>query len=100
MNLKKKKRNRIPRHMRAPKLTLTPIEVIFTLGVMMIGMLLMHTVFDKANPITKAQRPLVILDVNTSRIYYAVNVKYTEDDMLDFYDIRTDEHVRIKYVKK
>lgn len=98
--MKKKRRNLIPRHMRTPKLTLTPIELIFTICVIMIGMLLIHTVFGNAKPITGARGPIVILDVDTSRIYYAVNVRYTEDDMLDFYDIRTDEHVKIKHVKK
>ncbi len=101
MNLKKKKkRDQIPRHMRTPRLILTPIEVIFVLGIIMIGMLLIHTVFDNSNSVMKTKKPVVILDVDTSRIYYAVNIRYMENDMIDFYDIRTDEHVTIKYDKR
>ena len=101
MNLKKKKKKKqIPRHVRTPRFQLNPIERFFIFGLAVFGLLLIYFVTKCAIKVEKPERPIVILDVNTSRIYYAVDIRYTANDMLDFYDKRTGEHITLEYVGK
>lgn len=100
MNLKKKKNARTPREMKTPRFQSNLIERLFIFGLVICVLILISFVINRLIPVEKPQRPLVVLDVNTSRIYYAIDIRFTANDMMDFYDKRTGEHITLEYIGK
>jgi hypothetical protein len=83
------------------KTVMTPVETIAVGMMMLIGMFATSSIIEyNSLPISKAERPIVILDVNTSRIYYAIDINFTNETTMSFYDIRCNEYVTLKDISQ
>jgi hypothetical protein len=75
---------------------LTPSEIYGICIALLIGLSIVVSVIG--TNVENANRPIVILDVNTTRIYYAIDLQFTNDTTMSFYDLRYDEYVTLKNI--
>ena len=74
----------------------TPSEIYGICMALLIGLAIVLSVIG--TNVENAKRPIVILDVNTTRIYYAIDLQFTNDTTMSFYDLRYDEYVTLKNI--
>lgn len=73
------------------------VSELYSIGIaIVIGLAIVLSVIG--TNVENAKRPIVILDVNTTRIYYAIDLKFTNDTTMSFYDLRYDEYVTLKNI--
>ena len=83
------------------KIVMNPAEIIVVAMMLLIGVFVTSSIIEYHNPpVSKAERTIVILDVNASRIYYAIDINFTNETTMRFYDIRGNEYVTLKDISQ
>ena len=83
------------------KIVMNPAEIIAVAMMLLIGVFVTSSIIEYHNPpASKAERTIVILDVNASRIYYAIDINFTNETTMRFYDIRGNEYVTLKDISQ